>query len=163
MTNDGKIYITISDRRFGKNVAEADAQNKSDKEKQDKDSKFGSWVEHQFFGLIKQQVMQNINFTVNNIGNFTGDYQAQRDAQLGLSLLNEAIGLGTSIYAGAKIGGVPGALIAIGVYGVNKTISTMQQYELINLQTKQNRFQVEILKERSGLNSYKDWSRGTEN
>ena len=161
MANDGKIYITISDRRFGKNKAEADEQNKQEK-KDKKENSFGSWVEHQFFGMIKQQVMQNMSFTANNIGNFTGDYQAQRDAQLGMSLLNEAIGLGTAIYAGSKFG-APGIAIAIGVYTINKTVSTLQQYELINLQTKQNRFQVEILKERSGLNSYKDWSRGTEN
>ena len=35
MADDGKIYITISDKRFGRNKAEADEQNKIDKQNQE--------------------------------------------------------------------------------------------------------------------------------
>ena len=160
--NDGKIYITISDRRFGSNVAEADAQNKSDKKK-DKESEFGSWVVHQFFSLVKTQALNNVNFAISNIGNFTGDYQSQRDAQTAMSVINELMGFGTAVVAGAKIGGVPGAIVATTVYGINKAISTVQTYQLINLQQKQTNHTINQLQNRSGLNTRLDGSRGTEN
>ena len=158
MANDGKIYITISDKRFGSNVAEADAQNKIDKQKEEKkENTFGSWVQHQFFGLIKQQVIQNVSFTVNNIGNFTGDYQSQRNVQLGLSIMSEMSGLGTAIATGAKYG-VPGVVVAIGTWTINKGISTAQQYALINLQIRKQEYSIEQLRNRAGLNPYIDGS-----
>lgn len=160
--NDGKIYITISDRRFGSNVVEADAQNKADKEK-NKESQFGNWVVHQFFSLVKNQALNNVNFAINNIGNFIGDYQAQREAQTTMSVINELMGFGTAVVAGAKIGGVPGAIAATTIYGINKAISTAQTYQLIDVQQKQTNYLITQLKNRSGLNTRLDGSRGTEN
>lgn len=159
---DGKIYIIVTDQLPGGQGPLPPDTPDSGKEKT-KENKFESWATHQFLNLVKQQVIQNITFTVNNIGNFTGDYQAQRDAQLSLSLLQEGMNLGLSIYAGYKIGNIPGAAIAAGVYAVNKTISTVQEYRLIDLQQKQSNYSIQQLKNRSGLNSNRDGSRGTEN
>lgn len=160
MANDGKIYIIVTDQLpNGGGQLVPDQQKEKEK---DKGSSLAMWAEHQFYNLVKQQVMGNINFTVNNIGNFTGDYQAQRNAQLNLSILNEAMGLGMAVYAGSRFG-APGVAVALGVYAANKTISTMQQYALINLQQKQSNYSIEQLRNRAGLNSYKDGSRGTEN
>lgn len=160
MANDGKIYIIVTDQLpNGGGQLVPDQQKEKEK---DKGSSLAMWAEHQFYNLVKQQVIGNINFTVNNIGNFTGDYQAQRNAQLNLSILNEAMGLGMAVYAGSRFG-VPGVAVALGVYAANKTISTMQQYALINLQQKQSNYSIEQLRNRAGLNSYKDGSRGTEN
>lgn len=162
MANDGKIYIIVTDQLPNGGSQVVPDSSKKDKDK-DKDGHFTSWAVHQYLSLVKEQALNNINFAISNIGNFTGDYQAQRDAQTAMSVINELAGLGVSIFAGAKIGGVPGAIVATSVYGINKAVSTVQTYQLINLQQRQTNHAINQLQNRSGLNTKYDGSRGTEN
>lgn len=156
--NDGKIYITISDKRGGEGKPAEPTQKKENKE-----STFSSWAKHQFLSLVKQQAIGNLNYAIANIGNFTGDYNTQRSATFAMQLVNEATGLGMSVMAGAKMGGVWGAVAAVGVYAVNKGIQTAQQMALIQLRQRQTDHSISQIRARSGLDPYTDGSRGTEN
>lgn len=161
MASDGKIYITISDRR-GQGGGDTPTPGVPDeKQEEKKENTLESWIAHQGLNLLKQQVVNNLNFAINNIGNFTGNYQLQREQQRELAIFNKIIGVGLTVYAGAKVGGVPGVLIALGVQAVNETVNFVQQYMLNEVQQKQTNHNIEQLRQRSGLNTLRDGSRGT--
>lgn len=160
--NDGKIYITISDRRFGSNVAEADAQNKIDKEKdKNNESTLLDFAQHQFFNLVERQAKQVVSYTLGNIGNFTGNYVAQDQVNAALSMISSLQGIAVGALAGAKFGPV-GALVGAGI-----AIAGQATTQAINLytgyldNTRQNRA-IDQLRTRAGLNSKNNGSRGTD-
>lgn len=162
MANDGKIYITISDKRFGQNVAEADEQNKIDKEKEKKESAPSKFLEHQMFNLIESQAKQAINYTINNIGNFTGDYINQQHVSDAVGAVNFIAQIGTATVAGAKLGGWVGAIVGATSVLLSSTINKGLELSSIKRSTdKQNR-DIAMLRTRAGLNSTNNNSRGTE-
>lgn len=163
MTNDGKIYITISDKRFGRNKAEADEQNKIDKQKEEnKNNPLQDYAVHQFYNLVKNKTMQAVNYTINNIGNFTGDYSRQIHVQDEMKLLSDLTGLGFAMMAGAKYGGGLGLLIGAGAYVGGYALTTALEFNAGQFQTDKTNRQIAQLRTRAGLNSSNNGSRGTE-
>ena len=160
--NDGKIYITISDRRFGSNVAEADEQNKIDKTKEDKkESTLQDFAKHRFFNFIESQAKQAVNYSISNIGNFTGDYVGQQHIQDAINIINTMSNIGVAALAGAKygpLGAAIGAGIAIAGTGINMSLQYIAGYSQNVLQNRQ----IAQLRTRAGLNSTNNGSRGTE-
>ena len=157
--NDGKIYITISDRRFGKNKAEADEQNKRDKE--GKESSLKSFAQHKFYNFIQSEAKQAVNYTVANIGNFTGDYIKQQQVSNAVSILNFGVDVATAAIAGSKFGGggaAIGTLIVVAAKAITTGEQTFASYAEF---TRQNRA-INQLRTRAGLNSTNNGSRGTE-
>lgn len=161
MANDGKIYITISDRRFGSNKAEADEQNNVDKDKDKKESTFKDFAKHRFFNFIEAQAKQAVQYSVNNIGNFTGDYVAQQHMQDAVSVIGTLTDLGMAALAGSKYG-ASGALVAVGITLASKTITYGQQLAVGYAQNELQNRQIAQLRTRAGLNSTNNNSRGTE-
>ena len=161
MANDGKIYITISDKRFGKNKAEADEQNNLDKEKEQKNP-IGDFVAHQFFNLIKSQATQAITYSINNIGNFTGDYANQTHIQDDLANTKAILGIGLSALAGAKYGGILGAIFATTASIGMTTASYFQEIHAGKVQNRRVNEAINQLRTRAGLNSTNNESRGTD-
>ena len=168
MANDGKIYITISDKRYGQNVSESaelvnqpNLQNFSDEK--NKDSVLGRYAEHQMFHLVKGQAIRFVNFATSNIGNLTGDYLAQKKVNEVKQSISTAISLGMSIAGGASVGGWAGAAVGF-VIGAASIISN-QVYSDVENWRNVNRTNLEIaqLRDRAGLNTLLDGSRGTEN
>ena len=158
--NDGKIYITISDRRFGKNKAEADEQDKQDKKEENPLKKFAT---HKFFNMIESQAKQAISYTIGNIGNFTGDYVKQAQVQNSMEIINSMIGLATSAYAGFKLtGSVAGALIAVGTQMISTGISRGEQLYAGYVENARQNRAIAQLRTRAGLNSSNNGSRGTD-
>lgn len=157
---DGKIYITISDERGGggKGVSQSGETVKTPKEKE---NHLGSYAVHQGMNLVKQSVMKAVNFSVSNIGNFTGDYLTQKNVQAGLSNAMTTIGYGTTALAGFKIGGIWGAVIAVGVKGVSDALSFGLNEKANYQQNRRTNYEIAELRELSGLNSLLDGSRGT--
>lgn len=160
MANDGKIYITISDRRFGSNVSEADEQNKIDKEKEQKDP-LGDFARHKFFSFIQSEAKQAVNYTIGNIGNFTGDYVMQQHIQEAINVADTLANIGIAALAGAKYGpygALIGAGIAIAAKGISYTEQLIAGYAHNAVQNKQ----IAQLRTRVGLNTTNNDSRGTE-
>lgn len=162
MANDGKIYITISDKRFGSNKAEADEQNNLDKGKDKKDP-IGDFAKHKFFNLVESQAKQAVSYTINNIGNFTGDYVKQTQVSEAMEILNGVIDLGTAALAGFKATGSPyGALIAVGLAAVGKGITFGENLYAGYVENKRINRDIAQLRTRAGLNSLNNNSRGTD-
>lgn len=162
--NDGKIYITISDRRFGKNKAEADEQNKIDKRfsssESSQESLLGRFIQHQFFNLIESQATQAINYSIANIGNFTGDYVKQTQVAESMNILGLVTELGVAGLAGAKFGPV-GVAVSMGTVTLSKVITINQQIYAGQVENTRINNDIAQLRTRAGLNSSNNGSRGT--
>lgn len=165
MANDGKIKIIITTGDVGGKPGEpGTGDSNKEKEKDKKENSLGSYIEHQFYNLIKEQAMNNINFAVNNIGNFTGDYQTQRTTSASISFVKKFINLGTAFAAGTKATGSPiGGVIAASVAAVGDMISLQQLWFTNQVEQKKANYEIAQIRNRSGLNSLTDGSRGTQN
>lgn len=163
--NDGKIYITISDKRFGRNEPDTPTlttPGQADKEK-DKGNPLADYAKHQFFSLIKSQATQAVNYTISNIGNFTGNYVSQMHTQDSVNLLNTLINYGTSAYAGFKMTGSPiGALVAVGIQAIGSGITKVEELYAGYVQNARQNYAIAQLRTRAGLNSNNNGSRGTD-
>lgn len=161
--NDGKIYITISDRRFGKNKAEADEQNKQEKTQQEssEESAFGAFARHRFFNLIQGQAQQAVNYSIANIGNFTGDYVKQTQVAETMNILGFLGDLAMAGIAGSKFG-APGIAISVGTIVLGKAITINQQIYAGKVENTRINYDIAQLRTRAGLNSANNGSRGTD-
>lgn len=166
---NGQIYITISDKRGEGGAGETPGvpstrNSKAFDEPSNDFSAVGDYAKHQFFDMIKSNSQKVVNYSINNIGNFTGDYQQQRNASATLSLINAAKNIGMATIAGFKYGGGPygaavGAMVAVGGMMINYTM----QENANQIAIKQQNRNIDILRDISGLNTLNDGSRGTEN
>ena len=162
--NDGKIYITISDTRGGKGGPGTNPNISPDgkKEKEDDKNLLSDYAKHQFFNLIKSQATQAVNYTISNIGNFTGNYTAQVHVSEAMSMLNDFKNLGLSAYVGFKVAGPWGAVIAAGTQVVSKGVNIVQQIVAGYAENTRINKNISQLRTRAGLNSTNNGSRGTE-
>lgn len=163
MNNNGKLYIIITDnpniqstqttitKTTTTTTNTTKVQSAGSGNGSGDDALFGFAV-HQFYHFIQQEATEAANWSISNIGNFTGDYVKQANVQKAVGLAGKVAGIGMSIAAGAQVGGVWGALIAGTIAVASTAIS-------IGLEDKANAFQVykqnrEIaqLRELSGLN-----------
>lgn len=146
--NDGKIYITISDKRGTGDgvIPEAPEQQKQKKEQPSQ----WNYFKDSFVRFAEQQAMQAINYTVSNIGNFTGNYLAQQNTQAAVSAIKQAVGI-VSAFAVNPIAGA----IAVASTAINFGYS---EYTANYNNRKQNR-EIAILRERSGLDTLTNGSR----
>lgn len=165
-TDSNKLYIVISDSPSSSNQ-EGENQTASEKKEDEKKNKkaetLNTYIQQQFLNEIKTQAIQAVNYSISQYGNLTGNYVAQRNMQVAQKVINNIISIGTAAIGGATIAGPWGAVIGAGLAITNQVISygyqTFGEY-VSNI--KQNR-EINILRDRSGLNSYLDGSRGTEN
>ena len=159
MNDEGKIYITISDERNG-NAGGTNNNSNND----DDNNIISDYAKHQFIHLIKSQVLSTIQYSINNIGNSTGNYVEQREVSFAYEQLNNLIGIGVAAFAGFKYTGSPiGAAVGAGVAIVASIANMARSYNTASISNKKQNYEIEQLRKRAGLNSYIDNSRGTEN
>lgn len=162
MANDGKIYITISDKRGGGGGSDQPAI--TPEEKEPKSKPLNDYLKHAFFNLIQDTAKKAINNTISQIGNYRGDYYAQRQIQTAISALNKGGTLALSFFAGTGItgsltGGIVGLIATGTAMGINYGLEEFNNRVAIA----RNNREIGYLRELSGLNTLKDGSRGTEN
>jgi hypothetical protein len=163
MADTGKIYITISDTRGGSGSGRTpdvpNSQSNQDEEEQ-KTGMLNQYIRHRFFNLVQSQVKQAVNYTVGNIGNFTGNYQSQRDIEQGISAINWLVNIGTSFYTGTKTTGSPigGAVAAVLTVGSGLISAGYREYTEWFQNRKDNR-NIEMMRNRLGLQGLTDGSR----
>lgn len=147
MANDGRIFITISDKRGGTGVGkEPETQQETQQVDRVKEM---AW--HQFQNSIVSNAKTAVRYTLGNIGNFTGDYTSQRAYDVGTFITNRIIG---GVSAGVA-GGWIGAGIAVAGYIETDILSTISQY----IDNKHTNYQLEQMRKASGLDSLTNGSR----
>ena len=160
MADKNKLYITITDKRDGDGQTPTQQPKGTDGEKE---SALGRYAEHQLFHLIKNQVTKTVNFSISQIGNLSGDYTAQRKVNEVKQAISGVMQVGQSTLGGAAVGGWVGAIIGFAV-GTISLISNTVQDEISNrIENTKTNLEIAALRDRAGLNSVYDGSRGTEN
>lgn len=157
---DGKIYITISETRGGganPHPTPIPGENREDK------NMLGDFIQHRFFNLVENQAKQAVNYTISNIGNFTGDYITQTHVSDAIRIMSGLASIGMSAWAGFRVGGGVGALVAIGVDVAGKVITAGEQIYAGYVQNVRQNKAIAQLRSRAGLNDTHNGSRGTEN
>lgn len=171
-SNNEKLYITISDNRgqtsgaSGKPTPNSQSLDKAilnnlADEKFD-NSLLGRYAEHQLFHTVKGATMKAVNFSISNIGNLTGDYIAQKNVYYVKEAISNIMNVGMTTLAGAQFGPV-GAVVGF-VAGVSSIVVSGIFDDISNrVEIAKNNFNISMLRERAGLNTVYDGSRGTEN
>lgn len=159
MANKNKLYITISDERSGDGNTPTPQPDGTDKEET---SVLGRYVEHQMFHLIKAQATQAANFALSNIGNFTGNYSVQRKVNELKQASSNIMNIGMSTLAGAQVGFV-GAIVGFALGTISVVSSSVYQIIENDVENQKANYSIAQLRERAGLNTVFDNSRGTEN
>lgn len=160
---DGKIYITISDRRddSGGTPGVPEPNNfPIEKSNGDKVS-LKTYSLNLISNTLKSNSRKLISYSVNNYGNLTGDHFAQRDIQNAIQLATVFTEIGTSFATGTAIGG-PGvgllvATLDAGTKLLNYEISEFGRQREIE---KNNR-EISIIRKISGLDNLTNGGRGT--
>ena len=160
---DGKIYITISDQRGkGGGVGGGPGTVINSKKQDNETTALGDYAKHEFFSLIKQNATKIVNYSIGNMGNFSGDYLAQTNINATMSNVSTLASYGLTAAAGAKYGGIYGAAIAVGVKMVTDAVSFGLNERTNRAQYKKTNYEISKLKDLSGLNALIDVSRGTQ-
>ena len=166
--NNEKLYITISDNRgqtsgaSGKPTPNSQASSNKPNEENNGTSLLGKYAEHQMFHLVKGATTKAVNYSISNIGNFTGDYLKQKDVYYSKEVISNLTNLALTTYAGSQFGPIGtaiGFVVGVGsqiVGGIFEDISN-------RVDNAKNNYNISMLRERVGLNTIYDGSRGTEN
>lgn len=163
MANDGKLYIIISDKRDDDGNGGNTPADTTPKESNKKSSQ--SIITHQFYNFIIGQAKQFVNYNIQNVGNFTGDYISQRKVNEAVQGLNITMNIGGAFVSGTMMSGgnpiVGAAFAAIATAGI--AVNAGYQSYTQRFETARANYNIEQLRRKSGLNVYLDGSRGTEN
>ena len=159
---NNKLYITISDKRLGDGNGQVPS-NSASKSEEKEDTLLKRYAEHELFHFVKSSAMTTINYSVSNIGNMTGDYITQRKVATAKQMVESGVSIGMSTLAGAKVGGPIGAAIGF-VVGVGGNAINGYFEDLKNrTENAKTNYNIEQLRDKVGLNTKLDGSRGTEN
>lgn len=112
ITEAREIVITI---KSDKTATAKPKANKPDaeepKKKEEKQSHIASVLANQAFNYAKNAVITQARYQVTRYFNMTDDYQGKQDVDNALALIGMANSIIGATYAGARLGGVVGAVI----------------------------------------------------
>lgn len=165
MNGDGKIYIIVTDKLPG--GGEPGPKPKPSPKKPERetlsDTLMSHWAKSQLISEVKQLATTAVNYQLSNIGNFTGDYIQQTRVNDALRSLSGLTHIVSATVAGAKAGGPWGAVIGFSLGVINQTISSALEMNSRRIEVNKTNYEIAQLRQRVGLNTVLDGSRGTEN
>ena len=158
---DGKIYIYVTNKL--PNEAGAVASNGTGKQDKQDSELLSHWARAKLIGTVKGVANGCVNYSLNNIGNFTGDYITQMNVDNALNNLNNIANIGLTALAGFKIAGPIGAVISGSLALISSGVNSALNIRSMQIANNKMNYEIQQLKVRSGLNTLLDGSRGTEN
>ena len=161
MNSDGKIYIIVTDKL--PDGSSGQIVNNTKKSEESDDELFAHWARDKIINTTKNIINSSVNYGITNIGNFTGDYITQTKINNAMHNLNALKSIGLGAVAGFKVGGIYGAVIGASLSVINSSVSSIEMIHSNRVQNKKTNYEIEQLRNRAGLNTLLDWSRGTEN
>ena len=163
MTNDGKIYIVITDKMptGSKNQISSSSQVQESND----NAILQHWARDNIINTTKSLIKRTATYQLSNIGNFTGDYLTQNQVNNTLSNLQTLSSIGMGAYSGfVATGGSPiGAVIGLSLSLLNASVNSVFNIHSQRVQNQKTNYEIAQLRDRAGLNSLRDGSRGTEN
>lgn len=162
MKSDGKIYIIVTDKLPAGGDTPTPGDKKKTEKKSDEDM-FEHWARDRLLSEVKQLATTAVNYSISNIGNFTGDYIAQTHINDALRGVRGFVSIAASTAAGFKVGGPWGAVIGFSLGLVSESVSSAMQIHSNRVETNKMNYEIAQLRQRVGLNTALDGSRGTQN
>ena len=104
----------------------------------------------QAFDTIKNEFISEVNYSINKHFSLTDDYITQRNLSVAKNVGGRVLAMGSTIIAGASVGGVPGAIIGAVVSMVQLGVDIYQNYDQANIQVKQQNAQLDFTRQRAG-------------
>ena len=159
---NNKLYITISDKRLGDGQATGSETPSTNTEEEKQSNSIRRYAEHELYHFVKSAAMTTINYSISNIGNMTGDYITQRKVTTAKQMVESGVSIAMTTIAGAKYGSVGAAIgFAVGVGGnaINGYFEDLKN----RVENTKTNYNIEQLRNKVGLNTKLDGSRGTEN
>ena len=159
---DGKIYITISDNRGENNSTNLiTASNPQSDSENNSSNALAKYAQHRFFNFIESEAKQFVNYEVGNIGNFTGNYVAQRNVSVAVNAGNQLLNIGNAAFGGfVASGGNPiGAVIGASLAITGSIINYYKEEKVNQIEFKKQSYEIDVLKDRSGLYAENNGSR----
>ncbi len=144
MAENGKIYVILTDKRGQQPEPTPPTPDTPNPQKPKKEEKNQLLNTTQKIGAtLSTLAIQYANWSINNIGNFTGDYQAQREVHATISV-------------GMKIAGFAGAVAAGGIWGAVTYAGAMAFNFALNerankIQFAKQNYDISQLRQISGL------------
>lgn len=160
--DEGKIYITISDTRNGGNGGGGETPTPSPTPStatgtsgEKEPNLLGDFIKHKFYNMVQEQAKQLVNYSIGNIGNFTGDYQVQREVETGVKVANIGVNLATTFAGGfiATGGNIVGGIAAVGFMVASQTINFALQETANRVSNRNQNYNIEQLRNISGLDA----------
>ena len=168
--NNGQIYIIITDQLPNNPQPVQPSPSNQSAQTGGTGDLLWNYVQHQFFNFVTQQISAEINYSISHMGDYYGQYQAQRDTQAMLGDLSALKNIGLSAFVGGKTGAaagpwgaVAGAVIGATVATASLILSKERNLEALRISTMQNNIKINQLSYRAGLNQLTNGSRGTQN
>lgn len=162
MKDDGKIYIIVTDKLPAGGNTPTPGDKKKTEKKSDEEM-LEHWARNRLLSEVKQLATTAVNYSISNIGNFTGDYIAQTHINDALRSVRGFVSIATSTAAGFKVGGPWGAVIGFSLGLVSESVSSAMQIHSNRVETNKVNYEIAQLRQRVGLNTTLDGSRGTQN
>lgn len=161
MSSDGKIYIVVTDKTPGNtpNPFSPDPDLGPKKTAEKKDDALSRFAERKLTDFVWGQFKKDIDFQISNIGNFTGNYVVQAQAQNAQSAVMGLAGVGMAIWGATKLIDPFAGIIAGGVAIASSIINFVHQEKINQLNFRKQNYDLDILKERSGLYALDNGSR----
>lgn len=158
--NDGRLYITISKQKPSNKVSDDSSGNGEAKDS----VSLKTFAANQLANLITRETKKSLNYAISNVGTFTGDHRLQQDVQEAFAVGEAVSQVGMAFVSGTlltenPIGGLITATINVAGQITNYGLSEQQAIFAV----KRNNYEIEQLRNVSGMNALKDGSRGTEN
>lgn len=161
MNADGKIYIIVTDKLPGGTSPVPEPQEPEGNGKE-KEGALQHFARRRALNTLRSLAINSANYAISNIGNFTGDYETQADVQNAISAVRSFVSIGMSAMAGFKLGGPWGAVIGATLEIANQGVNYLGTQISMHIQNQKTNYSLEQLRNRAGLNTLRDGSRGTE-
>ena len=160
--SDGKIYIVVTDKMpEDKGVATLP----SPKQPKQENNLLLHYANDNIISTAKSIINKSVMYNLQNYGNFTGDYIAQTHINESLQFAQTIGHIGLSAWSGfVASGGNPlGAVIGASLSIINTGVNAGFNMLSMRVQNSKTNYEIAQLRDRAGLNSLRDGSRGTEN
>ena len=163
MSNDGKIYIYITDKAPNDSKGGVINNSGNKAEKKNENDLFSHWARNRLINTTRSLISNCVDYSLSNVGNFTGDYITQAKINDTLSNINALSSIGMSALSGFAVGGFAGAIMGATLGAINTGVSSALNIKTQMVANSKTNYEIARLRERAGLNTLLDGGRGTEN
>ena len=129
-------------------IAGDNNQSKPTSNEEEKNKDIGVYVAYKKY--VSPFLKKGLQYQISTVALRTGNSERQQRLQSAFSITSQLVGIGESIYVGAKVGGAKGAVIAAAISTATAGINLVQQSNTLILKEALENQTINMLNVRSG-------------